>query len=133
MKARKVLVAIFSAVCISFCSGVRVVASKRFAGLYSVAGVVFGVLLLLTGLTNYKRIQQLWKEQAKVKPGNRKDELLMKRTSALSVEYVDVARKRDGSKGVTTVHRACLALRTAILESVPNRTDIENRSHYKYA
>jgi hypothetical protein len=83
---------------------------------------------------NYKRIQQLWKEQAKVKPGNREDEALMKRIRALSVEYqalVDAARKRDNSKWITIAHRAFLALGTTILESVPNRTDIENRSHYK--
>jgi hypothetical protein len=52
-------------------------------------------------LTNYKQIQQLWKEQAKVKPGTREDEALMKRIRDLSVEYqalVDAARKRDNSK-----------------------------------
>jgi hypothetical protein len=52
-------------------------------------------------LTNYKRIQQLWKEQAKVKPGTREDEALMKRMRDLSVEYqalVDAARNRDNSK-----------------------------------
>jgi len=38
-------------------------------------------------LTNYKRIQQLWEEQAKVKPGTRENEALMKRIRDLSVEY----------------------------------------------
>ena len=52
-------------------------------------------------LAKLQRIQQLWKEQEKVKPGTHEHEALMKQIRALALEYqalVEAARKRDNRK-----------------------------------
>jgi hypothetical protein len=52
-------------------------------------------------LAKLQRIQQLWKEQEKVKPGTREHEALMKQIRALALEYqalVEAAQKRDNRK-----------------------------------
>jgi hypothetical protein len=52
-------------------------------------------------LAKLERIQQLWKEQEKLKPGTSEHEALMKQIRALALEYqalVEAARKRDNRK-----------------------------------
>lgn len=59
MKTRGVLVADFGIACISFCFALCLVASKRVGGLYPLAAVVFGVLLLLIGFLMHGAIRRL--------------------------------------------------------------------------
>ena len=59
MKTRKVLVVIFGAACLSFSFGLCFVASKLFGGLYPVAAVVLGALLLFVGVLTHREIKRL--------------------------------------------------------------------------
>jgi hypothetical protein len=47
-------------------------------------------------LAKLERIQQLWKEQEKVKPGTREHEALMKQIPALALEYHVIKHVGEG-------------------------------------
>lgn len=59
MKMRGILVTDFGIACVSFCFGLCLVASKRVGGIYAVAAIAFGVLLLLIGFHIYRAIKRL--------------------------------------------------------------------------
>jgi hypothetical protein len=54
MKTRKLLPTIFGVSCVSFCFGLCAGPAKRFGGLYLVAVIASGVLLLLIGFLMYR-------------------------------------------------------------------------------
>ena len=59
MKTRETLLADIGLLCISFCFGLCVVPTKRVGGLYIVAAVVLGLLLVLIGFLMYRAIKRL--------------------------------------------------------------------------
>lgn len=59
IKTRRVLAVVFGIACVSFCFGLSVVASKVFGGLYPIAAVLLGPLLLFTGVLAHREIKRL--------------------------------------------------------------------------
>jgi len=59
MKTRGMLLADIGFLCVSFCFGLCVAGSKQVGGLYIVALVVLGVLLVLIGFLMYRAIKRL--------------------------------------------------------------------------
>jgi hypothetical protein len=59
MKTHSILLANFGIACVSFCLGLCLVSSKRVGGIYTVAAIAFGVLLLLIGFLMYRAIKRL--------------------------------------------------------------------------
>jgi hypothetical protein len=59
LKSRGILLADIGFLCVSFCFGLCAVPSKRVGGLYIVAAVVLGVLLVLAGFLMYRAIKRL--------------------------------------------------------------------------
>ena len=59
LKTRGILLADIGFLCISFCFGLCLAASKPVGGFYIVATVVFGVLLVLIGFLMYRAIKRL--------------------------------------------------------------------------
>ena len=58
-KTRRILLADIAFLCVSLCFGLCLIGSKQVGGLYIVAAVVFGVLLVLIGFLMHRAIKRL--------------------------------------------------------------------------
>jgi quinol-cytochrome oxidoreductase complex cytochrome b subunit len=58
-KTRRIFLVDIAFLCVSLCFGLCLVGSKQVGGLYIVAAVVFGVLLVLIGFIMYRAIKRL--------------------------------------------------------------------------